>query len=182
VKLRLAVVAAVLLVGSLAHAQRAAWLRERLDVEWVVGAGGWRTAIGNDLRAPGFDALAGGAEVVLGLDVGAGLALVGDGRFLIGEAAGTFPYLEGLGGLDLQIRLGRVRVRAGPAAGQARWRGDSAVLVGGMLGVSVDLFPLGGGRLSTTLSLRLDVDDDLGATAYLPDSSAALALGLGVRY
>ncbi|HEX6838452.1 MAG TPA: hypothetical protein VF334_17870, partial [Polyangia bacterium] len=79
---RAAIVAALVLVPSLARAQ-AAWLRDRLDVEWVVAAGGWRSAMGaSDARSPGFDALAGGGELVLGLDVGAGLAVVGDGRVL----------------------------------------------------------------------------------------------------
>jgi hypothetical protein len=73
-------------------------------------------------------------------------------------------------------------VRIGPAAGQALWRGDSATLVGGFLAGSVDLFPLGGGRLSTTLALRLDVDAELGSRMYFPDSSVAFAIGLGVRY
>jgi hypothetical protein len=181
---KLAVVAALMLFGSLAHAQRAAWLRERIDVEWVVGTGGWRAAMGaGDTRSPGFDALAGGGEIVLGLDVGAGLAVVGDGRVLAGRAgtAGQ-TYFEALGSLALQLRLGRARLRAGPAAGQAQWRGDRATLVGAMLGASIDLFALGGGRLSTTILVRLDIDADLGASTYLPDSSVALALGVGVRY
>ncbi len=176
------VVAALLLAPSLARAQ-AAWLRDRLDVEWVVATGGWRSAIdASDARSPGFDALAGGGEFVLGLDVGAGLAVVGDGRVLAGQAGGPHTFFEGLGSVALQLRLGRVRLRAGPAAGQARFRGDQATLVGGFLAGSIDVFPLGPGRLSTTVSLRLDVDSDLGTTTFLPEDSAALALGLGVRY
>jgi hypothetical protein len=186
---RFALVAFLLLVPSLARAQ-AAWLRERLDVEWVVATGGWRSAMGaTDARSPGFDALAGGGEFVLGLDVGAGLAVVGDGRVLAGEAGstataggGSRTFFEGVGGLALQLRLGRVRLRAGPAAGQTKWRGDQATLVGGFVGTSIDVFPLGGGRLSTTFMLRLDLDADVGAATVLPDASAAVALGLGVRY
>jgi hypothetical protein len=177
----LSAIALLALSPSVARAQ-SAWLRERLDVEWVVAAGSWRVAAGSDVRAPGFDALAGGGEVVLGFDVGAGLAVVGDGRVMAGEAGGAHTFFEGLGALALQIRLGRARLRAGPAAGQATWRGDTATLVGGFLGASIDVFPLGGGRLSTTVSLRLDVDGDVGATTFLPDASVALALGLGVRY
>ncbi len=173
---------AVLLAPAAVRAQ-AAWLRERLDIEWVVAAGGWRGAMSaSDARAPGFDALAGGGEFVIGLDVGAGLAVVGDGRVLAGQAGGAHTFFEGLGGLLLQLRLGRVRLRAGPTAGQEKWRGDSATLVGGVVVASIDVFPLGGGRLSTTVSLRLDFDADVGAATFLPDSSAALALGLGVRY
>ena len=176
------VVAALVLAPSLARAQ-AAWLRDRLDVEWVVAAGGWRSAMGaTDARSPGFDALAGGGEFVLGLDVGAGLAVVGDGRVLAGAAGGPHTFFEGLGSIALQLRLGRVRLRAGPAAGVAKFRGDQATLVGGFVATSIDVFPLGPGRLSTTVSLRFDLDSDLGATTFLPDASAALALGLGVRY
>jgi len=175
-------VALLALAPATASAQ-AAWLRDRLDVEWVVATGGWRSAVSStDQRAPGFDALAGGGEFVLGLDVGAGLAVVGDGRVLAGQAGGAHTFFEGLGSLALQLRLGRVRLRGGPAAGQARWRGDSATLVGGFVAGSIDVFPLGAGRLSTTVSLRLDVDADVGATTYLPEASVALALGLGVRY
>ena len=182
VTLRCAVVALLLVIPSLAPAQ-AAYLRERIDLEWVVATGGWRSAMGSsDARSPGFDALAGGSELVLGLEVGAGLAIVGDGRFLIGEAGGAHTFLEGLGSLALQLRLGRVRLRAGPTAGQARWRGDQATLVGGFVAGSIDVLPLGGGRMSTTVALRLDLDADVGAATFLPDASAALALGLGVRY
>jgi len=180
---RLAIALVVLLLApSLARAQ-AAWLRDRLDVEWVVAAGGWRTAMSaTDARAPGFDALAGGGEFVLGFEVGAGLAIVGDGRVLAGEAGGPHTFFEGLGSLALQLRLGRTRLRAGPAAGQVKFRGDQATLVGGFVAGSIDVFPLGPGRLSTTVSLRFDVDGDVGATTFLPETSAALALGLGVRY
>lgn len=188
--LALATVAAVLLLAPSTSRAQAAWLRDRLDVEWVVATGGFRSAMSaSDVRAPGFDALAGGGEFVLGLEVGAGLAVVGDGRVLAGEAgssasAGIGPrtFFEGLGSLALQIRLGRVRLRAGPTAGQVKWRGDQATLVGGFLATSIDVFPLGGGRLSTTVLLRVDIDADVGAATLLPDSSAALALGLGVRY
>ena len=55
-------------------------------------------------------------------------------------------------------------------------------IVGGFVAGSIDVFPLGAGRLSTTVSLRFDVDADVGATTFLPDASVALALGLGVRY
>lgn len=180
--MKLALAVAPVLLASLAQAQPSAWLRDRVDVEWVVGAGGWRAAVGPDARAPGFDALAGGGEFALGLDVGAGLGVVADGRVLAGQAGGAHTYLEGLGALLLQIRVGRVRLRVGPAAGQALWRGDSAILVGGLVAGSIDLFALGAGRLSTALTLRLDVDADVGSRRYFPDSSLAFAIGLGVRY
>jgi hypothetical protein len=179
--LAFAIALAIGFVPGLARAQ-AAWLRERIDVEWVVGVGGWRASLGDDLRAPGFDALAGGGELVLGLDIGAGLGVVGSGRVLAGSAGGGGTYFEALGGVALQARLGRARVRVGPAAGQANWRGDRATLLGGFVAASIDLFALGSGRLSTTVDLRLDIDVDVGARTVLPDQSLALALGLGLRY
>jgi hypothetical protein len=161
----------------------AAWLRERINLEWVAGSGGWRSSLGPDVRAPGFDAFAGGGEVLVGLDIGLGLGIVFSGRVLAGAVSGVTTYVEGLGSAGVQLRVGnRVRVRAGAAAGQARFRGDMATMVGGFLAGSIDLFPLGGGRLSTTLTLRLDLDGDVGAQTYLPDQSLALALGLGFRY
>jgi hypothetical protein len=189
-RLALALVAATLLLAAAPARAQAAWLRDRLDVEWVVATGGWRAAMSaSDQHAPGFDALAGGGEFVLGLEVGAGLAVVGDGRVLAGEAgldlavtSGSRIFFEALGSLALQLRLGHVRLRAGPTAGTVQWRGNQATLVGGFLATSIDIFPLGGGRLSTTIVVRLDIDADVGAGPLLPDSSAALALGLGVRY
>jgi hypothetical protein len=177
---------ALLLVLPTATAQAApgaAWLRERINLEWVVGSGAWRSSLGNDVRAPGFDAFAGGGEVLVGLDIGLGLGLVLTGRMLAGAVSSVTTYLEGLGGAGVQLRVGnRVRVRGGVAAGQARFRGDSATLVGGFLAGSIDLFALGGGRLSTALTVRLDLDADIGAQTYLPDQSLALAVGLGFRY
>jgi hypothetical protein len=169
--------------GPGAGAATGAWLRERINLEWVTGAGGWRCSLGTDVRAPGFDAFAGGGEILVGLDVGFGLGLVASGRVLAGAVSGETTYLEGLGSVGLQLRVGsRVRLRAGAAAGQARWHGDSAVLVGGFLAGSIDLFALGNGRLSTALTVRLDIDDDIGASTYLPDESLAFAVGLGFRY
>ena len=112
-------VALLALAPSMARAQ-AAWLRDRLDVEWVVATGGWRSAISaTDQRAPGFDALAGGGEFVLGLDVGAGLAVVGDGRVLAGEAGGAgHTFFEALGSLALQLRA-RARALARRPGGGA---------------------------------------------------------------
>jgi hypothetical protein len=164
-------------------APAAAWLRERVNLEWVTGAGGWRSSLGTDVRAPGFDAFMGGGEMLVGLDMSPGLGIVLTGRVLAGAVGGTTTYLEGLGGVGFQVRVGsRVRVRIGGAAGQARFRGDYATLVGGFLAGSIDLFALGNGRLSTALTVRLDVDGDIGAQVYLPDESVAFAVGLGFRY
>jgi hypothetical protein len=181
-RLALAIALAIAFVPVPARAQ-AAWLRERIDAEWVVGVGGWRVSLGDDQRAPGFDAIAGGGELVVGLDIGAGLGVVGSGRVLAGKAGDSAStYFEALGGVALQARLGRARVRVGPSAGLVSWSGDTATLLGGFVAGSIDLFSLGGGRLSTTIDLRMDLDFDLGAKSALPDESLALALGLGLRY
>lgn len=173
------VVLALVLFSSLAQAeQRARWLREHALAEWAVGTGGWRTGIGVDVRAPGFEQVGGGGELTAGLEVTGGVGLFASGRVLAGGG-----YLEGLAGIGVQLRVSeRVRLRAGPAVGQATLGGDRAVMVGGFAVGSIDLFPLGGGRIATALSLRVDVDSMIGARTLLPDSSLGLSAGLGLRY
>jgi hypothetical protein len=164
------------------------WLRERGSFEWLIGTGGWRTSLGLDPKVPGFDALAGGGEVLLGLDIGSGVGIIASGRVLAGKQGGEV-YIEGLAGLGIQVRVSEtVRLRAGPAAGQAYLPRDRAVLVGGFLVASIDLFALGSGRLALALSARLDIDAMLAQgrspteRAVLPEQSLALAVGLGIRY
>jgi len=167
-----------------AHAdtRSARYVRERGTLEWVTGAASWRTSIGNDARVPGFEAVMGGGEIILGLDVYATLGVFVSGRFLGGTERGR-RYLEGIGGLGLQLRVNDwVRLRAGAAAGQSLMPDDQAVLVGGFLVASIDLFSLGNGRVAFALSLRLDIDAMVGAATTLPDQTLALALGLGLRY
>jgi hypothetical protein len=179
----LALAGAIVSPATVRAAPGAAFLRERVNLEWVTGTGAWRSSLGTDVRAPGFDAFAGGGELDVGLDIGLGLGVVINGRILAGAVSGVSPYLEGLGGAGLSLRIGdRVRIRAGGAAGLARWHGDAATLLGGFLAGSIDLFALGSGRLSTALTVRLDIDADIGAQTYLPDQSLAFAVGLGFRY
>jgi hypothetical protein len=168
-----------------AFAERAAaaveqghWLRDHFTGEWLVGTGGWRTSIGVDTHAPGFDELGGGTELSLGFEVGSGFAILGQGRVIAGGG-----YLEGTAALVLQLHVSdRVRVRAGPSAGRISLKGESAALAGGFLAGSVDLFAFGGGRVATTLGLRFDVDGLVDAGPKLPSSSISLAIGVGLRY
>src|SRR6185369_5127529 len=93
--------AIVLLLGATASAaERGHWLRDHFTGEWLVGAAGWRTSIGVDTHAPGFDEPGGGGELVLGLEVGSGFGIVASGRALAGPG-----YLEGLAGLGLQLHI-----------------------------------------------------------------------------
>jgi hypothetical protein len=164
--------------GAASAAERGHWMRDHFTGEWLVGTGAWRTSIGVDTHAPGFDVFGGGGELDLGLEVGSGLGIVASGRVL---TDGT--YLEWLGGLGLQMHVSdRVRLRASPAAGQAIVKGDKAVLVGGFVTGSVDLYPFGSGRVASTIALRFDVDGVVGGGKELPDSSIALSLGVGLRY
>ena len=177
-------VALLFVAASTARADTRAerWLRDHGSLEWIAAAGGWRSGLGTDAQVPGFDALAGGTELLLGLDIYGPLGVVLTGRFLGGEARSE-KFLEGLGGVGLQVRLSDlVRLRAGAAAGQAIDQADTATMVGGWVAGSVDLFALGGGRLALAISLRLDVDALLGVAPTLPDQSLALALGFGLRY
>jgi hypothetical protein len=174
----LAIALAVVTGGSAQAVERGHWLRDHFSGEWVVGAAGWRTAIGVDTNAPGFDKVAGGGDLYLGLEVGYGLSIFGSGRVLAGR-----NYLEGLAGLGLQLRVGdRVRLKASPAAGQLSFNRASAVLVGGFLAVSVDLVAFGGGRVAATIGMRFDVDGLINGGRTLPESSIALAVGVGLRY
>jgi hypothetical protein len=164
--------------GTAGAAERGHWLRDHFSGEWVIGAAAWRTAIGVDTNAPGFDVAAGGGDLYLGLEVGSGFAVIASGRVLAGRG-----YVEGQGGLGLQLRLSdRVRLRAGPAAGQVSFDGDQKVLAGGFLAGSVDLIPFGGGRVAATIGLRFDVDGLIGDSRKLPSASIGLALGVGLRY
>ena len=187
-RLALALFALALLAPGRARADTtgARWLRERGSIEWMVGAGGWRTGLGLDPRATGFQAVAGGTEVVLGVDFMPAVGVFLTGSFLAGEVAGSptsDPYFEAMGGAGIQLRPSdAVCVRAGPAAGRAISEKDNATLVGGFLGASLDLFSLGSGRLSLALSARLDVDAMLGSRSELPGESLALTAGIGLRY
>jgi hypothetical protein len=128
-----------------------------------------------------MEALGAGTELLLGLDIYGPIGLVLDGRFVGGLEHGE-KFLEGLGGIGLQIHLSEtVRLRAGPAAGPLIIGERSGLLVGGWLGPSIDLFALGG-RVSIAFSARLDVDAVLDAPQSLPSSSLALTIGLGIRY
>src|SRR5687767_10184688 len=97
-------VALLIAPQAFCDARSSRWVRERGTLEWVIGAGSWRTSLGNDPRVPGFDAIVGGGEILLGLDVYSGLGIIIDGRFLGGVERGV-RYLEGLGGLGLQLRV-----------------------------------------------------------------------------
>jgi hypothetical protein len=172
-------VAAVALAASAgaAHAQRA----PAAFTFQASGGPGWRAALTDTDRSPGFDAISGGGDLLFGLHFGGvGLALGGRGR---GGKIGDRVYAEAAGDLDLIVFLGdRVRARAGFAAGQS-WVGDrNATFIGGLLGVSFDLVQFAGGRSALLLAIRLDLDGFLGDDPTFPRVSIALDGGIGVRY
>jgi hypothetical protein len=174
--------AIVLAATGTAHAGPAAhWVRDHALVEWTVGTAGWRSGIDPDSRQPGFDAVGGGGELLAGLEIGSGVGLIASGRVLAATRGGDL-YVEGLGGLGLHLRVNeRVRLRFGAAGGRATLRDDAGVLVGGFAATSIDVVSFGG-RLALALAARLDIDGLVGKSTLLPDSSLALALGLGIRY
>lgn len=183
---------ALVLCGSVGVAQAdttaARWLRERGSLEWMVGSGGWRTGLGLNARVPGFQAVAGGTEVVLGVDLIPAVGVFLSGHFLAGEELGQAPtpnnrYFEAMGGAGVQVRPSdTICLRIGPSAGRAIAEHDSAILVGGFLSGTIDLFSLGSGRLSLALSARLDLDAMLDSVRDFPGESLALTVGLGLRY
>lgn len=158
------------------------WLREHFVGEWQVGTGGWRTAIVSTGDAPGFETLAGGGEMSLGFEVRPGLALVGNGRFLVGRHAGQL-YMDGKGGLAVQLQANqRVRVRIGLTGGQLRDGPIRGVSYGGFVAIGVDLVQFRDGRSAMIFAARLDIDGHTGSPPSIPEATLALAVGLGLRY
>ena len=163
------------------------FLVDRGSVELVLAEGGWRSGLSTEEVNPGFSVLGGGSELVLGLDVIPGFGVVVDGKVLAGRRRGG-TYLEGLGGIGLQLRVSdSVRLRAGAAAGRARLDRsgqptDSATLVGGFFAASIDLFRLLRDRAATIISFRVDADGHLDAGQTFSRESLAVTLGLGLRF
>jgi hypothetical protein len=176
---------AVLLGAATASAERGSsdWMRERLIFEWLVGTGGWRTSVGGDTQSPGFDTLAGGSEVTLGLEAVGPVGFFANGRFIAGSRLGGLMY-EGSGGIGVQFHVAeRVRLRVAASAGQLHVERPSLLegtMVGGYLASSFALFNAGR-YLSGVLAARLDIDGILGPKD-LPASSLALAIGIGLYY
>ena len=166
---------------------RRPFLVDRGSVEVVIASGGWRSGFSTEESNPGFSLLGGGGELVVGLDVVPGIGLVACGRVLAAPRLGGV-YIEGLAGLGAQVRLSEsVRLRVGIASGQARLDRDTkppdlAVLLGGFVVASVDLFRLGRGRAAAETTLRLDIDGHLAAGSTFPRESIALSLGAGFRF
>jgi hypothetical protein len=189
VSLRAAAIACLSCATALAHAAepRRPYIIDRGSVEVVLGVGGWRSGMSSSDRNPGFSLLGGGSELVLGIDFVPGVGIVASGRVLAAPRLDGV-YVEGLAGLGIQIRLSDwVRLRAGIAGGQARLDRDSrptdyAILLGGFLVASVDLFRLTRGRAATEAMLRLDIDGHLLAGETFPRQSLALSAGAGFRF
>jgi hypothetical protein len=158
-------------------------LEVRLSAE-VTGGPGWRVAAGQDPRAPGFNAVTGGADALLGIALGNIAGLVVGGR-VRGGSEGDDSYLEVTGDLGAQLHIGdRVRARVGGNAGRAWIRGSaiSAPLVGGWTALSFDLVSLANGRVAVALSVRLDVGAFPGGGERFPEATVQLCGGLGGRY
>jgi hypothetical protein len=177
---------ALVLVAALGSAAEAgptnSWLRDHVAAE-ATGVVGWRSAIGLDPSAPGFEGLGAGVDALLGVEIAGGVGVAASGHLVYG-AAGTHPYNELVMGLGVQLRLKeRLRASAGLASGQLTRSDQTAVLLGGFLMANIDLLPLSGGRFGIALTLRLDGDYDLGAhSGVLPIGSMALCSGIGLRY
>jgi hypothetical protein len=186
---RRAIAIACLCAAASVHAAepRRPFIVDRGSVEIVLGVGGWRTGMSSSERNPGFSLLGGGSELVLGIDFVPGVGIIASGRVLAAPGLDGV-YVEGLAGLGIQLRLSDwVRLRAGIAGGQARLDRDAAatdyaILLGGFLVTSVDLFRLTRGRGATEAMLRLDIDGHLLAGDTFPRQSLALSAGAGFRF
>lgn len=174
-------------LGLAAGTQKRPFVLDRGSVELLIAHGGWRSGLSPDEANPGFSVLGGGGELVLGIDVIPGIGIVASGRVLAGPRLGG-AYIEGLGGLGLQVRLSDwVRLRVGIAAGQARQlrearAADTAVLIGGWVAASVDLFRLVRERAAVEVVLRFDAGGHLDVGVTFPKESIALSLGFGFRF
>lgn len=154
------------------------------------GGPGWRVSFGQDARAPGFEAVTGGADVLQGLEVNHAVAIVIGARIRSGTvgrgpAVASDSYLELAGDLGAQFRLGeRARVRAGLDAGRAWLDGTrlGATLVGGWIALGLDLFAFARGRAATALTVRFDVGGFPDGNERFPGATIALCGGLGGRY
>ncbi len=150
----------------------------------LTGGAGWRTSLGADARAPGFDAITGGVDALVGLEFGGSAAVIVGGR-LHGGTSGGARYLEAAGDLGAQLRLGeRVRLRAGFSGGEG-WipsHASSATMLGGWLAVSIDVLQLAAGNMALTFMARLDVGGFLGAGPDFAIGTMALCGGFGLRY
>lgn len=157
-------------------------LRDRGTMELIVAEGGWKTAFGVTRQAPGFDILGAAFDLTLGMDVAMGLGVVANGRFYF-NGADASAYLEGTGGLGLQIRLNDyAQLRLGADAGQVRHGALDAPYVGGHIVTSLGLFSLGPGRIMVVFHARLDAGGLIDAPADLPEAQTGLSIGLGLRY
>ncbi len=142
----------------------------------------WRVAFGQDARAPGFDAVTGGADLATGIEIGNTVGVLAGGRIRAGRASGE-SYLEASGDLAAQLRVGdRLRLRLGVNAGRAWLADGNSPLVGGFAAFAIDLFSFARGRLAATLVIRLDGDAFTAADPRFPDGSIALCGSLGGRY
>jgi hypothetical protein len=181
-------ISALLLVGCPASAVETSLVAE------LSGGPGWRVSFGQDVRAPGFEAVTGGIDLLLGFELNHTVALVVGGRARMGALTGyTCPagsadcanYLETTGDLGAQFHIGdSARVRAGVVAGRAWLDGTrlAATLVGGWLGAALDLFTFASGRVAAALTVRFDLSGFPEAAGGFPAMTMALCGGLGGRY
>lgn len=149
----------------------------------MTGGPGWRTSVGQDPNAPGFNAITGGLDLLVGLDLAGAVGVVTGGRVRAGSSGGA-RYLEVSGDLGAQLHLGEgVRARAGVNAGRAYVEGiGSSLLVGGWVAVAIDLYALATNRVAVALAVRLDIGGFPGGGDAFPAGTLGLTAGLGWRY
>jgi hypothetical protein len=148
----------------------------------VTAGPGWRVALGEDARAPGFEAVTGGVDLLAGIEILQTLGIVIGARVRSGLSDGN-GYLEVAGDFGLQLRLGdRVRARLGFDGGRA-WitGGNDSPLFGGFAALGFDLFASPRG-VAATLIVRLDGGGFTADNDRFPEWTMALCAGVGGRY
>lgn len=180
--------------GSAVAGDASRYLAEHVAFD-VSGVMTWRAAWADD-RSPGFQALGGGGEVLLGLELDNSFGVLLGGRVLsLSHVTPTAPssgtFLEGSGEVLGTFRLSNlVRIGLGGQVGRF-WRccGEdaatdlSAIVYGGFVRIGLDVLPIQSLPRALVLHLRLGLDGmhPVSATTQLPNRSLSLALGFGLR-
>jgi hypothetical protein len=176
-----------------ASAAPAAWLADHIAFD-ISAIGGWRAAWADD-RNPGYQILAGGGEVNLGLEFDNGFGFLLGGRVLFGPTVGpegSNLYADATGQLMAQLRVADVRIALGASVGRlfrcctsdVDTPQTSSVLAGGFVRLGFDWLSRNATlprALGFWLRIGIDGHPDTGSDSLLPNTSMNLMIGWGLR-
>ncbi|HMU39707.1 MAG TPA: hypothetical protein PKE31_11925 [Pseudomonadota bacterium] len=154
----------------------------------------WRVAWADE-RNPGFNMVAAGGELHVGLEFDNGVGFLMGTRAVFGPKTGLADgptHADVSGNLLLLFRVTDwVRLSAGPTAGRLwQWNPSesdgsqpSAASIGGLLRLGLDFYPRQANVLKAlTLWVRVEIDKHTGASdSALPSTSLAVSGSFGFR-